>query len=92
MKYIFNIEEFLNEELRNLGAQTTYHFTKNEDEDKKHNRLASKKKDGHEWKKSGKEKSGKESLKQKFTCKCGYTKTVDNDENKKVNITYTKGK
>lgn len=92
MKYIFNTEEFLNEELRKLGAEATYKFTKNESEDKKHNRLASKDKDGHSWKRVANKKSGSKSLNQKFVCKCGYSKEVENDENEKVTITYSKGK
>ena len=27
-----------------------------------------------------------------FNCKCGYEKTVENDENKKVAVTYKKNK
>jgi hypothetical protein len=91
MSLIFNkFEDFLNEELTKLP--TTYKYTKNETEDQKHNRLASKDKDGHSWKKTGTKKSGKESMEQNFSCKCGYKKKVMNDENKKVEVTYSKGK
>lgn len=89
MKNIYNFDDYtLNEELKKLP--TTYKFTKNESEDKKHNRLASKGKDGHDWKKSGTKKYGKSSMDQNFKCKCGYEKNVVNDENKAVTITYTK--
>lgn len=87
MKNVFNFADFITEELRKLP--TTYNFTKTEAEDKKHDRLAAKKKDGHAWKKKT-SKHGKESKTEKFTCECGYGKTVVNDENKNVTITYTK--
>jgi hypothetical protein len=88
MKNIFSFEDFvINEEFNKLP--TTYKYTKNEAEDKEHNKLASKEKDGHKWK-SSKKKHGKESITQKFACECGYGKEVVNDENKSVTITYTK--
>jgi len=34
--------------------------------------------------------NGKESKTENFTCECGYKKTVVNDENKNVTITYSK--
>lgn len=87
MKYVFTLEDFLNEELKKLP--TTYNFSKaGESEDKKHDRLAAKKKDDHSWKKSSK-KHGKESKTEVFTCKCGCKKTVVNDENKNVTISYS---
>lgn len=90
MKNIFNFDDYiLNEELKKTPS--TYSFTSNEAEDKKHDRLASKKKDGHAWKKSTK-KHGKESITQVQTCQCGYEKTVENDENKNVKISYKKKK
>ena len=50
MKNVFNFNEFITEELRKLP--TTYNFSKaGEAEDKKHDRLAAKKKDDHQWKK-----------------------------------------
>lgn len=88
MKNIFNFDDFVNEELTKLP--TTYKFTSDESKDKEHNRLASKKKDDHAWKKSGSKKHGKESKTDNFTCKCGYTKKVENDENKTVTVTYSK--
>lgn len=88
MTNIFSFEDFTNEELTKIPA--TKKFTKNESEDKKHDRLASKKKDGHEWKKSTKKKFGKESISQKHKCQCGYEKDVVNDENKNVTVTYSK--
>ena len=88
MKNIFNFNDFfVNEELTKLPA--TYNFAKSETEDKKHDRLASKKKDNHTWKKST-AKHGEKSMTQKFECPCGYKKSVENDENKKVKITYSK--
>lgn len=88
MKNIFNFEDFITEELRKLP--TTYNFSKTgEAEDKKHDRLAAKKKDDHQWKKKA-TKHGKESKTENFTCECGYKKTVVNDENKNVTITYSK--
>lgn len=83
-----NMDEFLTEELKKLP--TTYKYTSKEAEDKQHDRLAAKKKDGHSWKGGSKKKHGKESITQSFTCKCGYGKKVENDENQKVTITYTK--
>ena len=88
MKNIFSFVDFINEEL--TKTPTTYKFTKNEAGDKEHNKLASKEKDGHKWKRKEKKKHGKESISQKFTCECGYGKDVVNDENKNVTITYTK--
>lgn len=86
MKNVFNFTDFVNEELKKLP--TTYNF-KSEVEDKKHDRLASKKKDGHSWKKTV-SKHGKDSKTENFTCECGYKKKVENDENKNVTITYSK--
>jgi hypothetical protein len=88
MKNIFNFVDFINEELTKLP--TTYKFTKSEKEDKEHNRLASKKKDGHAWKKAGSKKEGKASMTQNFTCKCGYKKIVVNNEGKDIVVTYSK--
>jgi hypothetical protein len=88
MKNVFNFEDFVNEELKKLP--TTYNFSKSgEVEDKKHDRLAAKNKDDHKWKKNV-SKHGTESKTEKFTCACGYKKTVVNDENKNVTITYSK--
>lgn len=87
MKNIFKFAEFITEELKKLP--TTYKFTKDESSDKKHDRLAAKKKDGHSWKKNV-SKHGKESKTETYTCECGYKKCVENDENKNVTITYTK--
>jgi hypothetical protein len=88
MKNIFNFFDFINEELKK--TPTEYKFTSKETEDKKHDRLASKKKDGHAWKASVKKKHGKESITQNYSCECGYKKVVVNDENNKVTITYSK--
>ncbi len=86
-KYIKLFEDFVNEEVSKLP--TTYKFAKGESEDKNHDRLASKEKDGHSWKRST-TKHGEKSMTQKYTCRCGYGKVVVNDENKNVTITYTK--
>lgn len=89
MKYVLtHFNEFVNEELKKIPA--TYNHTDKKEEDREHNRLASKKKDGHEWKRHGTTKSGNKSITKKFTCPCGYQKQVVNDENEKVTITYTK--
>ena len=88
MKFILTkLNDFINEELKKLP--TSYKFTKSESDDKKHNRLASKEKDGHKWGKSESKKFGKSSTSQKYTCKCGYIKTVVKDEDKNVTITYS---
>ena len=86
MKNIFNFEDFILEEI-----EAEYKFTKSEKADREHNKLARKKEDGHEWKKKVK-KSGESSMLQTYTCPCGYKKVVDKDEDKKVTITYSKGK
>ena len=85
---ITNFGEFINEEYK---LPTTYKFSsaKSEKDDKEHDRLASKEKDGHKWSKSVK-KHGDKSKTENLKCKCGYTKKVENDENKAVIITYTK--
>ncbi len=89
MKHILtNFVEFITEELKKTPS--LYHFTKDQKADKEHNRLASKNKDGHSWKKNGTKKSGKASISQNFSCSCGYKKEVVNDENEKVTITYSK--
>ena len=88
MRKIYNFVDFINEELKN---PSTFNFDKGEKGDKEHDRLASKKKDGHSWSKKTK-KHGDKSMTQIFNCKCGYEKTVENDENKKVAVTYKKNK
>ena len=88
MNFVFNFGDFINEELTKLP--TTYKFSKSESEDKKHDRLAAKKKDGHHWKKDGSKKYGKESMDQSYKCDCGYKKKVVNDENKNITVTYSK--
>jgi len=85
---IFSFDDFINEELTKTPA--TYEFTKNKKEDTDHDKLASKEKDGHKWKKSVKKKFGKESISQKYTCDCGYGKDVINDENKNITVKYSK--
>ncbi len=90
MKFVFNFTDYITEELKKIPS--TYKYTTKEAEDKKHNRLASKKDDGHEWKKfsvKGQPKSTKT-----FRCKCGYEKKTEvareGDVDKSVKITYTK--
>lgn len=91
MKFIHTkFDDYITEELTKLPS--TYKYTAKESEDKKHNRLASKKDDGHEWKKfsvKGQSKSVKT-----WKCKCGYEKktelTREGDKDKSVKITYTK--
>jgi len=90
MKFVFNFADYITEELKKTPS--TYKYTTKESEDKKHNRLASKKDDGHEWKKVS-VKGQPKSLKN-FKCKCGYEKKVEltreGDTDKGVKITYTK--
>jgi hypothetical protein len=81
-------DEYINEELKKTPS--VYKFTKDQSEDKEHNRLASKGKDGHLWKKKGTKKHGEKSITQNYFCECGYKKEVANDENQKVTITYHK--
>lgn len=89
MKFIHtNFDEYINEELKKTPS--VYHYTSKQEEDKEHNRLASKGKDDHLWKKIGTKKSGKKSITKNYICKCGYKKEVVNDENEKVTITYSK--
>jgi hypothetical protein len=85
MKNIFKFNEFINEEF-----VADYKFTKDEAGDKKHDRLASKEKDGHKWKRSGTTKEPK-SMTKNFKCECGYKKTTSVDEkDKKTTVTYSK--
>mgnify|MGYP000889436345 FL=1 len=93
MEFVYNFTDFINEELTKLPS--TYNFSKgktSEKADQNHNRLASKKDDGHEWKKfsvRGQSKSVKT-----YRCKCGYEKKVEltrvGDKDKSVSITYSK--
>jgi hypothetical protein len=81
-------DEYINEELKKTPS--VYKFTKDQAGDREHNRLASKGKDGHSWKKEGTKKHGKASITKKYSCECGYRKEVDNDENQKVTVTYSR--
>jgi len=87
MKHLNNYEEFI---LEKSNIPTSYEFTSKKAEDQVHNRLASKEDDGHKWEKNGDKKTGKASRVQKFKCKCGYTKTITNDEGKSVVVKYGK--
>ena len=70
---------------------TTYTYTKNQGLDKEHEAACRDKDDSsHEWKKDGDSKTGKASRVQKFKCKCGYKKTITNDEGKSLTIKYSK--
>lgn len=88
MRYILTNLEFLTEELKK--TPTAFTFTKDKDEDRKHNRLAAKKEDGHAWKKIKSKKSGKIDAIQEFGCKCGYRKIIKNDDGKKVSVEFSK--
>ena len=89
MKNVFSFYEFLNE---NKKLPTTYKYTgkEKEREDKSHDRLAAKNKEGHSWKNGSKKKFGEKSMRQNFVCRCGYEKEIVNNENKDVTITYKK--
>lgn len=85
MKNIFNYKEFIKEEF-----VADYKFTKDKEGDKKHDRLASKEKDGHKWKGAGNKKNG-DNLVKNFKCECGYKKSSSIDEKgKKTVVTYSK--
>ena len=87
MKNIFKFNEFVNEEF-----VADYKYTKNEAEDKKHDRLASKEKDDHKWKRTGTKKDPKsKTMTKNFQCACGYKKSsCVNEDDKKTTVTYSK--
>jgi hypothetical protein len=88
MKFLFSMDEFVNEELTKHKSE--YKYTKNKEEDIKHNRLASKNDDGHHWKMGKKKFDKDDKMTQICTCECGYKKKIEQDKDKSVMVTYTK--
>jgi len=91
MRFLLSLDEFITEGV--TKHKSDYKYTKDKEEDIKHNKLASKNDDGHHWK-MGKKKFDKDgNMTQMCSCDCGYKKKIEQDgKDKSVMVTYTKGK
>lgn len=91
MKFLLNMDEFITE--GRTKNKSEYKYTKDKEEDIKHNKLASKNDEGHHWVTSKKKFDKDKNMTQQFSCDCGYKKKIEqNSKDKSVLVTYTKSK